>query len=123
LPIIFIHTLPHWRQTGTTHLFAYVIMPNHFHAIVKPLADHDLDEIWESWKRFTANRLTKRGAPLSPVWFREGYDRIVRDAEHLHRVVRYIGRNPRKAGLSETNCPHGIHAEWEAARWSLFDHE
>jgi putative transposase len=105
------------------HLFAYVVMPNHFHAIVKPLGDHDLDAIWESWKRFTARELTKRGARISPVWFREGYDRIVRDAGHLYRVVRYIGRNPRRAGLSKDQCPHGLHPDWQSAGWSLFDEQ
>jgi putative transposase len=105
------------------HLFAYVIMPNHFHAIVKPLAAHDLDAIWEGWKRFTAHGLAKRGVLLRPVWFREGYDRIVRDTEHLDRVVRYLGRNPRQAGLCEKSCPHGIHPDWQAVGWRLHDEE
>lgn len=91
------------------HLFSWVVMPNHVHCVVRPIGSHSLDEIWESWKGFTSNRLTKLGLELRPVWFRECYDRIIRDAEHLHSVISYILKNPEKAGLERASCPSGIH--------------
>lgn len=38
-------------------LVAWAIMPNHVHAIVKPLASHDLPAIVHSWKSFTSKEI------------------------------------------------------------------
>lgn len=100
------------------HLFSWVVMPNHVHCIVRPLGENSLDEIWESWKGFTSHKLRKLGVDLEPIWFRECYDRIVRDAEHLYWVVQYIPENPWKAGIEENSCPMGIHREWDPAIWA-----
>ena len=104
-------------------LFAWVVMPNHFHAVVKPMEGFELDAQWNSWKRHTAIRLRANGADFQPVWFREGYDRIVRDSEHLRSIVRYIGGNPGKAGLDPNRCRMGICEDWQDAGWSLFGEE
>ena len=34
----------------------YVVMPNHVHALVRPIQGHTLSEILHSWKSFTANQ-------------------------------------------------------------------
>lgn len=104
-------------------LFCSVIMPNHIHAIVKPLGKNGLDEIWESWKKFSATRLSARGVEIRPVWSSEGYDRIIRDVEHLQRVVRYIGRNPGKIGLSREETFCRICDDWMAEGWDWMDEE
>ncbi|MFT5467518.1 MAG: REP element-mobilizing transposase RayT [Verrucomicrobiales bacterium] len=93
-------------------------MPNHIHAIVRPIAGFDLDAIWESWKKFTARQLADRGVAIRPVWFSEGYDRIVREVEHLQNIVGYIGRNPAKAGLTREECQCWLHPAWIEAGWN-----
>lgn len=108
---------------GRYHLFCSVVMPNHMHAIVKPLGENCLDEIWESWKKFSATGLAKKGVKTRPVWFSEGYDRIIRDVEHLQRVVRYIGRNPIKIGLTREETFCRICDDWIAAGWDWMDEE
>jgi len=105
------------------HLFCSVIMPNHIHAVVKPLGGNCLDEIWESWKKFSATRLSEKGVKIRPIWFSEGYDRIVRDVEHLQRVVRYIGRNPGKIGLEKEETFCRICDEWITDGWDWMDEE
>jgi hypothetical protein len=94
-------------------------MPNHFHAVVKPMGDMDLDEIWKSWKKFTAFELRNRGVAISPVWFPEGYDRIIRDRDHLGRVVRYIARNPSKAGRRAKDCLFRLRPAWVEEGWTF----
>src|SRR5204862_8074952 len=37
-------------------LLAWVIMPNHVHAVVQPSAEHDLPSVLHSWKRHTARK-------------------------------------------------------------------
>ena len=48
-------------------LRAWVVMPNHVHAVVWPMPDHTLSDILHSWKSFTSNQANKllhrRGKP------------------------------------------------------------
>jgi carbamoylphosphate synthase large subunit/REP element-mobilizing transposase RayT len=82
-------------------LDAFVVMPNHVHAIVKPLAGHALSEILHSWKSFSANAVNRALGRDGAVWMEESFDTIIRDSEHLAGSRDYIVRNPEKAGLSE----------------------
>lgn len=81
-------------------LDAWVIMPNHVHAVFWPYPNHTLSAIVKSWKQFTAthaNRLLNRAG--KPFWQPEVFDHWIRnDAEHA-RCCRYVVRNPVKAGL------------------------
>jgi REP element-mobilizing transposase RayT len=81
--------------------YAWCVMPNHVHAVFKPLAGHDLAGIVQSWKSFSAhegNLILNRSGNF---WQREYYDRLVRDEEDFFRVVRYTLENPAKAGLAD----------------------
>jgi len=82
----------------------YVVMPNHVHALVRPLADHDLDRILHSWKSFSANQMNKITDSCGPVWHRESFDHIVRSPAHLARIEVYIRENPRS--LPVNRRPH-----------------
>ena len=55
------------------------------------------------------------------LWQQESFDRIVRDEEHLWRVIQYIGRNPAKAGLPRTQWNRWIDPNWEALGWRFVD--
>jgi putative DNA methylase len=77
-------------------LLAHVVMDDHVHVLVLPLADYSLQQILHSWKSFTAKglqRLRDRGAP---VWQDESFDRIVRDEDDLMEKADYILGNPLK---------------------------
>jgi REP element-mobilizing transposase RayT len=86
---------------GTRYeLLAWVIMPNHVHALLKPLGDFALGEIVKSWKQFSARRAKPlTGWTEKQFWQIESYDHWVRDAEEKGRIIRYIHRNPVKAGF------------------------
>ena len=93
------------------YLHAWVVMPNHFHALFRPLEEWTMAKIVSSWKRFTgrkigdylraAGELGVRGSVRSsaPIWHREYWDRYIRDEEHFWDTVEYIHNNPVKAGL------------------------
>ena len=100
---------------------SYVVMPNHCHVIVRPLGDYRLEAILDSWKGFVGLEVNKRLNRHGQLWQEESYDRIVRDEEHLFRVVQYIGRNPRKAGLRAELWHRWIDPEWERAGWGFRD--
>jgi putative transposase len=100
-------------------LASYVIMPNHVHVLVRPLASeiHSLEDIVQSWKQFTAKRINRRRDETGAVWQEESFDRIVRDEEHLYRCIQYIGSNAAKASLSLDTCPRWVRPEWESLGW------
>jgi carbamoyl-phosphate synthase large subunit len=78
---------------------AFVVMPNHVHAIVKPLAPNSMSTILHAWKSYTSNRTNELLAREGPLWMAETFDTIVRDSEHLTACRDYITRNPRQANL------------------------
>jgi putative DNA methylase len=80
-------------------LHAWVIMPNHVHVLITPLAGHSLSDIVHSWKSFTAKRINKHLGTTGPFWQEEYFDRMIRDESHFAAVMDYIANNPVKAGL------------------------
>ncbi len=100
-------------------LGAYVVMPNHCHAILRPLActEHDLETIVGGWKQYSGKRINEHRGTKGEVWQDECYDRIIRDEEHLYRCLQYIGRNPTKAGLTRNECSLWVSPGWTALGW------
>jgi carbamoylphosphate synthase large subunit/REP element-mobilizing transposase RayT len=84
------------------HLDAFVVMPNHVHALVQPTGNNSLSEILHSWKSFTANEINRVTSRREELWMHESYDHIVRDWEELLNWRRYIAKNPEKARLRDT---------------------
>jgi len=73
----------------------YIVMPNHVHALVRPLDDHRLDGILHSWKSFSASQINKMSGSRGRVWHPESFDHIVRSAAQLERFEQYIRDNPK----------------------------
>ncbi len=74
----------------------HVVMPNHVHVLMKPLAGHGLAEILHSWKSYTAKQLNRRLGLTGQLWQHESYDHIVRSEPAMHAIRRYIRENPTK---------------------------
>jgi len=53
------------------------------------------------------------------IWQKESFDRIIRDPEHLYRVIQYIGRNPAKAGLAANQYLLWIRPSWIQQGWKF----
>ena len=83
----------------------YVVMPNHFHAIITiSRADIEsaptLSEIVQSFKRYSTieyTKMVKKGI-LPPfdkqIWQRSFYDHIIRNRDDYNEVFKYIYENP-----------------------------
>jgi valyl-tRNA synthetase len=93
-------------------LGAWVIMPNHVHAIVTPLQGYALGEILHSWKSYMAHEVNKLLGRTGQLWQHESYDHIVRNERALFRIEEYITRNPLKAGI-EVAQASGLQTEEE----------
>jgi REP element-mobilizing transposase RayT len=80
-------------------LFAWCIMPNHVHVVLKVFPGHTLAEIIHSWKSFSTKRANVLLNCSGSFWQREYYDHLLRDESEFERAVRYVAENPEKAGL------------------------
>jgi REP element-mobilizing transposase RayT len=78
---------------------AFVLMPNHVHAVIAPTDDYDLSMILRGIKGVSANECNKLLRRKSSFWMEESYDHIVRDANELTIFRVYVSENPGKAGL------------------------
>ena len=120
------------RKGGVAHfdgqryeLGSFVIMPNHVHALVRPLACnlYPLEKILQSWKQFTAKRILRQSGIGVSLWQEESFDRIVRDEEHLYHCVQYIGSNPARAKLAKGAVPAmdsaGVGRTWLEVRFHV----
>ncbi len=80
-------------------LAAWVIMPNHVHALLQPWPGTGLSGILHSWKSYSAKGINALLGRTGPVWQRDYFDRFIRDAAHYERAAAYIRNNPVTAGL------------------------
>ena len=99
----------------------FTIMPNHVHAVIKPLDCFDLERILASVKRFVGRKINSLLSRTGVLWAQESYDRMIRDEEHLFRVIQYIGHNPARAGLPPAQWIRWIHPDWQHAGWGFRD--
>ena len=106
-----------WRRTRhvrpSVSLDAWVVMPNHFHAIVflrgeEPVETgagtggahlnrrpRSLGSLVSGFKATSTARITRAlGTPGRRIWQRGYFDRVIRSEEHLERVRQYILENP-----------------------------
>jgi len=80
-------------------LFAWCIMPNHVHAVMRPMPGETMPQILHSWKSFTAQRANRLLGRDGKFWQPESYDHLIRNEQDLRNQVRYTLENPEKAGL------------------------
>jgi REP element-mobilizing transposase RayT len=108
-----------WLKTPTIRpnieLDDFVIMPNHFHGIIRikddrrggvtpPLQNPTLGEIVGYFKYQTTKQINvQRNCPGQIIWQRGYYDHIVCDDRDLNRVREYIQNNPLTWDTDENN--------------------
>jgi len=95
------------------------ILGNHCHLIMRPYENYDLEDEVGAIKSVTSHFVNRREKLTGELWFAEFYDRIIRDAEHLWRVVQYIGDNPRRAGIAREKWVRWFNPTWQALGWDF----
>lgn len=90
-------------------VFGWCLMPNHFHLVVRPYDDDDLGR-WMQWLMTShVRRYHRHYQSEGHVWQGRFKAFPVQSDDHLLTVLRYIERNPLRAGLVDRA---------EAWRWS-----
>ncbi len=88
------------KFNGVRHAHhAWVIMPNHVHALCTLATGQKLEKVLQGWKGVSANLANKTLGRSGPLWQENYFDRLVRDGDHFWRCARYIRLNPNRAKL------------------------
>lgn len=81
------------------HIHATVIMPNHVHLLLEPIAPNKLPTLLKSIKGASARRANQLFGKKGTFWFDESFDHILRSEAQYWYLVNYIAENPLKAHL------------------------
>jgi len=121
------------KESQSFHLWAYVLMPEHVHVIVRPYREeYSVSKILNSMKQPVSRRATNHLRRHNPEGLKElatgqkarpyrfwqpggGYDRNIAGVPALQAAIEYIHANPVRRGLVESPTDW----EWSSARaWS-----
>jgi putative transposase len=91
-------TILDYRSQGKFILHAFVIMPDHFHALITPAADVSLEKAMQFIKGGFSFRLKSK----HDVWMRSFNESQVSTEEKFMSCVRHIEENPVRRGLAAT---------------------
>jgi putative transposase len=92
---LFRETILDYRRQGRFLLHAYVIMPDHFHALITPAPDVSLEKAMQFIKGGFSFRLKSK----MDVWMKSFNESQVTTKEKFAECVRYIEENPVRARL------------------------
>lgn len=91
----------------------YCLMSNHFHLVLWPHGDGDLGRWMHALMTPQVRRYNLRHRRDGHVWGGRFKAFPVQDDEHLTTVLRYVERNPLRAGL----VTHAAAWPWSSLRW------
>ncbi|MGE3107390.1 MAG: transposase [Phycisphaerales bacterium] len=125
---VFAQSLTRARATMRFDLYAWVVMPEHVHLLLRPNDDDTLARaLWflkksvahrvlARWRRLRAPVLARLATPEGSARFWQkggGFDRNVRDEAEFCKTVHYIHQNPVGRGLVE----RAEQWTWSSVRW------
>jgi len=125
---LFVATMVRARAKHRFELYAWVVMPEHVHVLLRPRKESTWGTVAMGWKASVARRVLSRWRKLgAPVLQRlqadngefhfwqpgGGFDRNVRNLAEFTKDVRYIHRNPVERGLVEA----AEEWRWTSVRW------
>ena len=102
---ILIEALNFWEGKRVIN-YAFTIMPNHVHWVFEVMEKDEkgnsvyLQDLLQSVKRFSANRINKLENRQGALWQKESFDTTIRNNTHLYHAIKYTLKNPVAAGLA-----------------------
>jgi putative transposase len=97
---ILIESLLHYRSQGVYALYAFVLMPDHFHILLQPSCETTLERAVQYIKGGSAHRIGKEMQYNWPIWQRGFSDHRIRDWADFERHCRYLEENPVRKKLA-----------------------
>ncbi len=96
----FIARLDEAKSRFPVELYAFCVMPNHFHAVLKPRTEGALSAFMQWWMTAHVRWQHSRSGGSGHLWQGRFKSFPIEDDEHLLTVLRYTLLNPVRAGLA-----------------------
>jgi putative transposase len=93
-------------------LCGYVLMPDHWHALIWTGYPLTISQVIHDVKKVSARWLHQRRGTEGPLWQHQFWDRLVRHAKEFNQRLTYMHLNPVRKGLV---------ARPEDWRWSSYN--
>jgi putative transposase len=119
--LAFMYLLTRAGERVPMRVLAWCLMPNHFHLVLWPRGDGDLSR-WMHWLLSShVRRHHRRYGSSGRVWQGRFKAFPIQQDHHLLTVLRYVERNPLRAGLvsSAEDWPWSSLRLWSQERPSL----
>jgi putative transposase len=91
-------TILDYRRQGKFLLHAFVIMPDHFHALITPAPEVSLEKTMQFIKGGFSFRLKSK----MDVWMRSFNESQIMTKAEFESCLRYVEENPVRRGLAAT---------------------
>jgi putative transposase len=106
----YLYWLREYSVTYGVMVLAYCLMPNHVHLLVVPGNERALADLFKSLHSRFAQRVNRAKEWVGHLW-QGRYFSSVLDEPHFWAAIRYVERNPVRAGL----VPHAEAYPWSSA--------
>jgi putative transposase len=95
----FVNLMKEAKIRYAVKIFAYCLMPNHFHIVVMPHQSEDLSK-WMQWLLTShVRRFHKHYGTSGHIWQGRYKSFLIQKDSHLLTVLKYVESNPLRAGL------------------------
>jgi len=89
-----------WMERENVYsLGAFVVMPDHYHAVIVLAGTKSLSQIMRSIGSHTAREANRIMGSSGQFWQRGYYDRAIRKTEDIEAIFEYMHHNPVRRGL------------------------
>ncbi len=94
-----IRTLHRPEIVGHSKWLAWVLMPDHFHALIRLGEGDSLASVIGRFKGRSAHDLNAARDTTGKIWQKSFFDRALRKEDDIRKAARYLVANPLRAGL------------------------
>jgi putative transposase len=96
---VFTYLMGEAKIRYSVKIFAYCLLPNHFHMVLMPLRAEELSK-WMQWLMTShVRRYHRHYGTCGHVWQGRFKSFLIQEDSHLLAVLRYVEANPVRAGL------------------------
>jgi len=97
--LFLICSLAYHKFIFSYRIYAFVIMPDHFHALIQPEGNYDISKIMNYIKGTFARKYNKMFKHKGIVWQKSFHDKVCRTEKEVLRKIEYTHNNPVKIGM------------------------
>lgn len=109
----FLDLLATAKSKFSVKVFGFCLMPNHFHLVLQPATETTLSPFMQWWMTSHVRRYHQHYWSHGHVWQGRFKSFPIQQDGHLLTAIRYVLRNPVRAGLAE----HAMDWPWSSLRF------